>query len=74
MNKDSGEIRDYEKIPPTERDAWSKPFEVGQTIEVLGVNMRIIKVKQMRKEIHLQFCGPCNDCHNDDPEDGCTNK
>ncbi len=68
MNTETGEIRSCDKIPPEDRDKWSKPFKVGDVVLVLGVRMKIIKIKQMRQEIHLQFAGPVKE---DEPCTGC---
>jgi hypothetical protein len=54
MNIKDGEIREYDAIPRKDRDdKWSKPFSVGQEVVVLGVRMKISKIKKLRKELHL---------------------
>ena len=58
MNTESGEIKDYDKIPdeeipPVRNDIWSEPFKVGDEVVVLGVKMKIVKIKKQKKEIHL---------------------
>lgn len=57
MRKDTGEMREYDKIPKEELGEWSKPFHVGLKVDFLGVKMEIIKIKQVRKQIVLQFAG-----------------
>lgn len=57
MRKRDGEIREYDKIPKEELGEWSKPFHVGMKTDFLGVNMEIIKIKQVRKELVLRFAG-----------------
>ncbi len=54
MRKDDGEIRRVEDIPKEQRDTeWSKPFYVGKEVELFGVRMKVKRIKQLRKEIHL---------------------
>ena len=56
MRKDTGEIKEYDKIPEPEKrdDSWSEPFHLGEVVEFKGVRMKIIKIKKLRKQIHLQ--------------------
>ena len=54
MNDNKYEIRDYDKIPRGE-PGWSPPFRVGDTVEVLGQHMVVIRVKKLRREIHLRL-------------------
>lgn len=55
MNIETGEIKDYDDIPEKEirDDKWSKPFKLGDEVVILGVKMRITRIKKQRKEIHL---------------------
>lgn len=57
MRKDDGHIEHYDKIPEKEKrdDSWSEPFHLGEVVEFKGVKMEIIKIKKLRKEIHLRF-------------------
>ena len=63
MNDKTGEIREYKKISPEEMKKssevgkWSKPFHVGMELEVLGIKMKIAKIKKMRGEIVLTYAG-----------------
>ena len=57
MQQETGEIRRYDKIPEPERPQWSKPFKTGDVFIINGVRMRLIKIKQMRKELHFKFDG-----------------
>ena len=60
MRKDNGLIRDYKDVEEEttkeerKRD-WSKPFSVGDIVEIYGVRVELIKVKKMRKELHFRF-------------------
>ena len=67
MHEQTGEIREVGKILPSERDQWSEAFHEGETVTFKGVLMKIIKIKKLRKEIHLQFVGPAPV---DDGDDG----
>ena len=40
---------------PERDDGWSKPFHVGEVVLFKGVPMEIVRVKKLRKEIHLRF-------------------
>ena len=54
MNTETGEIKSYDEIPKKDRDdGWSKPFKVGDEVVVLGIKMKIIKIKKLKGEIHL---------------------
>lgn len=55
MHKKTGKIKPYDKIPRVVREAWSEPFHVGESVEFKNVRMKIIKIKKLRKEIHLRF-------------------
>ena len=57
MHEKSGEIKEYDKIPKKELGEWSKPFHVGMKVDFQGVNMEVVKIKQLRKEITLRFAG-----------------
>lgn len=37
-------------------DSWSDEFYVGESVMLKGVKMEIIKIKKLRKEIHLKYC------------------
>jgi hypothetical protein len=53
MHKRTKEIRKYTEIPQKEieDDQWSKPFHVGQVVELFGVSMRVAKIKRFKKQI-----------------------
>lgn len=55
MKKDTGEIREYEKIPKKEIEfgKWSEPFHEGEIIELKGVRMKIKRIKKLRGELIL---------------------
>ena len=57
LHEKTGVIKEYDKIPKVELGEWSKPFHVGMKVDFLGVNMEIIKIKQLKKEITLHFAG-----------------
>lgn len=57
MHKKSGEIREYDKIPKENLNEWSRPFRKGEVVDFKGVKMEIIRIKQVKKEIHLRFKG-----------------
>lgn len=57
MRKDTGEIREYEKIPKKDLGDWSRPFRKGEVVDFKGVKMEIVRIKQVKKEIHLRFKG-----------------
>jgi len=57
MQPETGEIRNVEIIPHEERDKWSEEFKVGDIVDFKGVRMKIIRIKQMRKIIILEFAG-----------------
>lgn len=57
LRKRDGIIKQYDEIPKEELGEWSKPFHVGMKVDFQGVNMEIIKIKQVRKQILLQFAG-----------------
>ena len=59
MNEETGEIREVKKIPKEEFELgkWSKPFHVGMELEVLGIKMKVAKIKKLRGEIVLTHAG-----------------
>lgn len=57
MRKRDGVIKEYDKIPKRELGEWSKPFHVGMKVDFLGINMKIIKIKKLKKELTLRFAG-----------------
>lgn len=57
LRKRDGEIKRYDEIPKEELGGWSKPFHEGMKVDFLGVKMEIIKIKQVRKQLTLQFAG-----------------
>lgn len=57
MDKRTGEIRHHEDIPKEELGHWSEPFKIGDEIDFKGVNMKIIKIKKLKKQIVLEFKG-----------------
>ena len=57
MRKNTGEIREVEKIPKEELGEWSEPFHEGEVVEFKDVRMKIVKIKKMRKELTLRFAG-----------------
>ena len=60
MRKDDGHVESYDKIPEEEKppindDLWSEPFHKGEIVDFKGVKMEIVRIKRLRKEIHLRF-------------------
>ena len=53
MHKETGEIREYEKVPNDVRPCWSEPFHIGQVVELFGVKLKIQRVKVMAGKIIL---------------------
>lgn len=49
MHKETGEIRESIKIKDWK--GWSEPFGIGSKFTLFGVEMKVVKVKQMRGEI-----------------------
>jgi len=54
MHKDTGEIREMEKVPKEKLGEWSYPFRVGQNVKVFGIDMKVVRVKKLRGEIVLR--------------------
>ncbi len=53
MNKETGEIREHDKIPAEEKKMWSEPFKVGDVVSLFGVNLKISRVKPIAGKIIL---------------------
>lgn len=58
MNEDTHEIRAMEDIPLEERKRWTPPFSVGDTVDIMGIPMRIKRVKIQRQELVLERITP----------------
>jgi hypothetical protein len=69
MNEDTGEIRDFKNVPgelvksneespvPKVDRAWSDAFYKGEIVTLKGIEMKIVKIKQMRGQIILEAKG-----------------
>jgi len=59
MNTKTGEIRPImaieKEVPKNKLGEWSKPFYKGMQVNFSGVRAEIIKIKQAKKQIHLQY-------------------
>jgi len=57
MNEDTGQIKpmgEVNKLPEEEGRKWI-PFAIGEEIVLKNIVFKIVKVKQLRQEIHLAF-------------------
>ena len=55
MQEETGEIREIKDLSAGEKAdrTWSEPFHKGEIIEVKGIKMKILDIKQLRGQIVL---------------------
>lgn len=62
MRTSDGLIKEYSKIPKEQlkkKDSdifkWSKPFKLNEIVDFKGIKLKIIRIKKVKKEIHLKW-------------------
>jgi len=57
MHKDTGEIREMEKVPKEKLGEWSYPFRVGQNVKVFGSScQKIAGRNSITETLGLEEC------------------